>query len=211
MQSKKFFSLPENVRTSLEVLRPEPVPGDPTTIINRGYAPVGAEKLSQILGDENGLRKIRAVQDVKDFFEMGPESGPGATREPNRYPPEAAIPGFKEYTQAFAAQAHALGMDILRCIAVGLGLEENYFVAYHEDADDLFRLLRYPAVQRTALVAGTKGRTSPHTDYGSITILFQDDVGGLEVEDPAKPGTYSECYHSDECAHVRVMLTSWNY
>lgn len=130
------------------------------------------------------------------MFEMGPEKGPGAEREPNRYPPEDVIPGFHDFTQEFFWEAHALGLDILRCIATGLGLPENYFASYHEDADNLFRLIRYPPVERAAMLAGTTARTTPHTDYGSITILFQDNVGGLEVEDPAKPGTYSESFTS---------------
>lgn len=82
-------------------------------------------------------------------------------------------------------------MDILRFIAAGLGLDEDYFVQYHEDADDLFRLIRYPAVEGEAIRTGKTARTTPHTDYGSITLLFQDNVGGLQVEDSAKPGTYS--------------------
>lgn len=88
-----------------------------------------------------------------------------------------------------------MGMDILRCIATGLELEEEYFADLHRDKDDLFRLIRYPPVERAAMRAGTTARTTPHTDYGSITILFQDNVGGLEVENPAKPGTYSELSH----------------
>lgn len=33
-------------------------------------------------------------------------------------------------------------------------------------------------------------RVSAHSDYGSVTFLFQDSVGGLEVEDPNKPGRF---------------------
>lgn len=185
-QSKRFFYLPESVRTSPAVLRPEQ-----ETPTNRGYCPVGREKLSQVLNDD-GLKKTRAVPDAKDLYEMGPDKGPGYAREPNRYPPRDALPGFEDFTKSFFSEAHELSMDILRCIAAGLGLDENYFAQYHEDADDLFRLIRYPAVEREAIRTGRTARTSPHTDYGSITLLFQDNVGGLQVEDPSNPGTYSK-------------------
>ncbi|KAH8892175.1 oxidoreductase [Thozetella sp. PMI_491] len=187
--SKRFFNLPEEVRMSPAVLRPEAVPGQ-KVFINRGYAPVGREKLSQAVGNDGELETLRTVPDAKEMFEMGPEKGVGQDREPNRYPPKDALPGFEDFTNTFFRDAHELGMEILRCIATGLGLEEDYFVDYHQEADDLFRLIRYPPVQRAAMLAGTTARTTPHTDYGSITILFQDNVGGLEVEDPVQPGTY---------------------
>jgi isopenicillin N synthase-like dioxygenase len=151
--------------------------------------------LSQNVFDDNGLKTLRAVPDAKDMFEMGPDRGAGQVREPNRYPSQDVLPGFEDFTKAFFWNAQDLGMEILRCIATGLGLEENYFVDYHQDADNLFRLIRYPPVERAAIRAGTTARTTPHTDFGSITILFQDDVGGLEVEDPATPGTYSKPNH----------------
>lgn len=168
---------------------------DPVTggITARGYAPVGAEKLSQHqqYKDEASLKKLHDVPDLKDMWEFGPAAGPGSVREPNRYPAKDVIPGFEDFMQQFFVEAHSLGHDILRCIAEGLDLVPSYFVDYHQDADNLLRLIRYPAVERAAIDAGTAARTSPHADYGSITILFQDDVGGLQVEDPAQPGTYS--------------------
>lgn len=190
-QSRKFFYLPEEIRNDPKIQRPAQVAGD-FNFVARGYSPVGSEKLSQNVFDDNGIRTLRSVPDAKDMFEMGPFREPAMSREPNRYPPEAALPGFQAFTQAFFWDAHALGMDILRAIALGLGLREEYFVECHEDADNLLRLIRYPAIAREQMRSGKTARTTPHTDFGSITILFQDDVGGLEVEDPAKPGTYSK-------------------
>jgi isopenicillin N synthase-like dioxygenase len=187
--SRKFFALPESVRTHPDLLRPE---DSDTSYTARCYSPVGREKLSNTVDDENGLKALRAVPDAKDMFESGPDSGPGALREPNRFPPSALLPGFEDFNREFFWEAHELSMQVLRSIGVGLGLAEDYFVQYHEEADNLFRLIRYPSVLRKQLVEGTTARTTPHTDYGSITILFQDDVGGLEVEDPARPGTFSE-------------------
>ncbi|KAF9891713.1 hypothetical protein FE257_003725 [Aspergillus nanangensis] len=205
--SKRFFYLPEEIRTSPSVIRPDP---EQNSYIARGYSPIGREKLSQAT-DHSQLETLRAVPDAKDMFEMGADKGVPQSREPNRYPAETALPGFEKWTRSFFWDAHGLSMDILRSIAVGLGLEENYFVDYHQDADNLFRLIRYPAVERDALVAGTTARTTPHTDYGSITVLFQDDVGGLEVEDPANPGSYLKATPVKDAVIVNVgdFLMRW--
>lgn len=176
---------------SPELIRPPPGPG---SLVVRGYSEVGREKLSQNVFDDAGLKTLRSVPDAKEMFEMGPNKGPGQEREPNRFPSSQQLPGFEDFMNTFFWDAQALGMEILRSIASGLGLEEEYFVKYHEDADNGFRLIRYPPVQRAQMRAGTTARTTPHTDFGTITILFQDDVGGLEVEDPAKPGTYCESF-----------------
>ena len=105
------------------------------------------------------------------MFEMGPDRGIPEQREPNKYPAEKAIPGFEDFTKAFYWDAYELSMNVLRSIAVGLGLEDEYFVDYHKDADNLFRLAHYPAVERASLVQGSAARASPHTDYGTITLL----------------------------------------
>ncbi|KAF1810059.1 Clavaminate synthase-like protein [Eremomyces bilateralis CBS 781.70] len=190
--SKKLFLLPQEVLMSPELRRPEPesIPGN-LQICARGYGPVGMEKLSNLdPNDENGLKAHRGIPDAKELFETGPYWGIGQEREPNRYPSKDVLPGFEEFVKEFFMEAQELTLDILRSIAIGLGLEENYFVHYHEDADNLFRFLRYPPIERATLSSGETARTSPHTDFGTITILFQDDVGGLQVENPENPGTY---------------------
>ena len=37
---------------------------------------------------------------------------------------------------------------------------------------------------------GAKARIAPHTDWSTIALLFQDEVGGLQVEDPHHPGRF---------------------
>lgn len=204
-KSKNFFYLPEEVRAEPGLIRPEP--GD-KYFVARGYSPIGREKLSQAV-DNGELESLRAVPDVKDMFEMGPDRGVPEQREPNRYPPKNEIPGFEEFTKDFYWDAHNLSMNVLRSIAIGLGLDEDYFVSCHQDADNLFRLIRYPAIERSSLVEGSSARTSPHTDYGSITLLFQDDVGGLEVEDPKKPGTYRKLAPFTK-EHLALMMLRYS-
>ncbi|KAL2443998.1 2-oxoglutarate-dependent dioxygenase frbA [Exophiala dermatitidis] len=186
--SRKLFQLPESERTKPSVLFPTAVAGQDYYV--RGYSPVGREKISQGVFDEEGIKAQRNVQDVKELFDMGPDRGPAATREPNRWPSKEAIPGFQEFAMSFFFEANELAQQILACLALGLDLPESFFIHFHEDADNLFRLIHYPAVERKAIRSGQKARIPPHTDFGTLTILFQDDVGGLEVEDPSTPGKY---------------------
>lgn len=73
----------------------------------------------------------------------------------------------------------ALGHRLCRLIATGLGLAPGWF-EQHLTADPtvLFRIFHYPTAGE---VHGASWGVQEHTDYGLLTILRQDDVGGLEV------------------------------
>jgi isopenicillin N synthase-like dioxygenase len=59
-----------------------------------------------------------------------------------------------------------------------MGLDPNFFENYHDKPENQLRLLHYPSVEREKL----KGRCNAHSDFGTCTLLFQDDVGGLQLE-----------------------------
>jgi isopenicillin N synthase-like dioxygenase len=92
------------------------------------------------------------------------------------------IPGFRETVLDYLAALTALGHRLMAGLAESLGLQESYFAdRYTADPLVLFRIFNYPAAP-----AGPAGDEAPwgvgeHTDYGVLTILRQDDVGGLQV------------------------------
>lgn len=43
------------------------------------------------------------------------------------------------------------------------------------------RLLHYPSIKKDSVIKPGQIRCGEHTDYGSITLLFQDEMPGLEV------------------------------
>jgi isopenicillin N synthase-like dioxygenase len=79
------------------------------------------------------------------------------------------------------AALSGLGHALMRGIALGLDLPEDWF-AEHGTADPLIllRLFNYPSRPVPASSSAQWG-VGEHTDYGLITMLWQDDVGGLQV------------------------------
>ena len=141
---------------------------------NFGYQGIEAESLDPA-----------AAPDLKESFTM--RNAPALAAADPRWPSHA----FRAQAVDFHAAALAQAQDVLALIARGLGLVPAHFAPLHSGENVTLRYLHYPAGQVARrpdqLGAGV------HTDYGAITLLFQDDVGGLEVCDaqnrwiPASP------------------------
>lgn len=89
-------------------------------------------------------------------------------------------------------------LEILTALAQALGISEEHMRALHNRAENEFRLLHYPAVNASELADGTATRIAEHTDFGSITMLFQDSVGGLQVENQQQLGTFDGVESADK-------------
>eukprot|EP00741_Cyanophora_paradoxa_P009637 tig00001545_g9335.t1 len=141
----------------------------------RGFEAVGAESLA-----------VYRKPDVKESYTLGGEQTYGVPRWDERFgarnvwPGEGAVPGFREAVEEARAGLGRLAAEVLRACARGVGLPEDVFAAAHRRQDHSFRLLHYPAVREDELLPGQR-RCGEHTDYGSITLLLQDEAGGLQV------------------------------
>lgn len=71
----------------------------------------------------------------------------------------------------------------MAAVEIGLGLPPGRILGCCEPAASEIRLLYYPPLHKDCCSPGEGKRAWPHTDLGIITLLFQDTVGGLEVED----------------------------
>lgn len=150
---------------------------------NRGYVAHGREKVSALVSKEE-VEKLKAqAPDLKESFEIGREGEEGL---PNNWPSgDAAAEEFKNVMISFHNTCKALHTEVMRAIAVGMGLEEKYFDGFTDVGDNTLRLLHYPEVSREVFRKNKmQVRAGEHTDYGSITLLFQDDRGGLQVKSP---------------------------
>ena len=125
---------------------------------------------------------------MKESFEIGRE---GDEEGENRWPDqsEAAAVDFKETMMDFFSRCKNLHAVVMRAIALAMGLEETFFDRFVRTGDNTLRLLHYPPAAKRDFHAG-RVRAGAHSDFGSITLLFQDKAGGLQVEKPGQPGVF---------------------
>lgn len=160
--------------------------------IHRGYSHPGLEKVSQYTEFDEQFNEdvLCRVQDCKESYEIGSEEN---DEQPNVWLPEETLPGFHDSTMKFYWECDKVARSILKAIALGIGLDEKdteELLRFHSGYNNQLRLLHYPPVPAAELENGTVARMPAHSDWSSITLLFQDDCGGLEVEDPSSPGRF---------------------
>ncbi|KAL0567810.1 hypothetical protein V5O48_014186 [Marasmius crinis-equi] len=171
--SARLFGLPLKVKN--QAVQP------PQGGMQLGYHGVGVEQVSQMIFDADELASIRKgkLLDFKESFEI------------NIWPPEEILPGFREFELDYCQACRAFQMErLLPALSIGMGLDKDFFSRHHRNAENKLRLLHYPEGPVEIFESGEKGRIAAHTDFGTGTLLFQDDVGGLEIESPTEPGKF---------------------
>lgn len=135
---------------------------------NRGYVGLERERLDE---SQPG--------DLKEAFNVGKEFSSAAdpTLMPNQWP--VGHPLFQQHVAHFFEECTAGVQRVLRAFAIALSMPPDYLVNRHQNHDYTLRMLHYPPLQADPKPGQI--RAGAHSDYGSLTLLFQDDVGGLEV------------------------------
>jgi isopenicillin N synthase-like dioxygenase len=170
--AREFFDLPE--RDKLEVAIP---PGDAY-----GYGPYRVERLASSLG-------VDTPPDLKETFSIGPAAAPPGlladdpaaafSFSPNRLP--GALSEMERIMRAYYDDLAGLVDRVLALMAAALGLDADHFTPLTDRHTSALRLLRYPDLSGTPTEPGQL-RAGAHSDYGTLTLLRQDDApGGLEV------------------------------
>ncbi|MEQ6475519.1 2-oxoglutarate and iron-dependent oxygenase domain-containing protein [Comamonas sp. wu1-DMT] len=165
--SQRFFDLPMTEKLAVD---------KKLSRCNRGYEPLRAQTL------ESG-----APPDLKESFYAGAEVAANDARVlagrfntgPNQWP--ETLPDFRAVMQNYYQAAYDLGATIVRGLALSLGVPVSHFDGYLKEAAATLRLLHYPP-QPANPAPGEKG-CGEHTDFGGVTLLLQDEAGGLQVWD----------------------------
>jgi isopenicillin N synthase-like dioxygenase len=136
----------------------------------RGYFRVGDELTSGQPDQKEGLYFGAELSDDHPLVRAGtPLHGP------NLFPDEPS--GLREAVLEYLAAMTRLAHHLMAGMALSLGLDESYFAnRYTGDPLVLFRIFNYPPPTNADLWG-----VGEHTDYGLLTILSQDEAGGLEV------------------------------
>jgi len=174
--TKEFFALPREVKAHLAS-----APDDP---LMRGFGREGSLAASN---EDASVVDERALPDVSEtytFNRLGEPSAPSLPADadprlalPNQWP---ALPGFAAAYRAYYREMERLAAEIMRLFALALDLPENWFDDKVDEHMTNLTANYYPA----QIVPPRPGqlRKGQHSDWGSLTILYQDDApGGLQV------------------------------
>ena len=99
------------------------------------------------------------------------------------------MPGFRAIAEAFYESCHQVHQDIVHALSIGLGLGPTFLLRLCNMNSSELRLNHYPGGVMSDMHKGAR-RISEHTDFGTVTLLFQDSIGGLEIEDQGMAGRY---------------------
>lgn len=174
--AKKFFALPVSEKAKVE------------TGESKGFH--GWFSPARTSGDSRH-------SDLKEAFDVGKENDP--TR-PNQWPEN--WPEFRDDMNFFFEKCHEVHLVLLRVLAEQVGVDGSFFEPHVDEKDHFFRVIYYPETTRAAFKERT--RASAHTDYGTLTLLFNDESGGLQVR--RADGKYIDAPPIPGCAIINGKL-----
>jgi isopenicillin N synthase-like dioxygenase len=161
--SRRFFALPAEAKQSVRI-----------DARHRGFLAIGEARMYD-----------KARIDLKESFIWGPELGPDdpdvaagkPLMGPNQWP--ATLPELAPTLMAYSAAVMDCGRSLLRGFAVSLGLDPDFFRERFVKPLARCSLIYYPPQPPES--GSEQFGVAPHTDYGGLTLLSQDDAGGLQV------------------------------
>ena len=172
---KRFFDLPLEQKLSVHLKQSRSA---------AGYAPIAAQAL-----DSQDAKSQASPPDLKESFAFGaelPDDHPFAAAGMrgfgnNQWPKN--LPGFREQMLTYQSELRKLGDHVLQLVAVSLELAPEHFQSFYDMPIPNTRLIKYPPQPSDARF--NQIGAGAHTDWGAITLLAQDNLGGLEVANVA--------------------------
>ena len=167
---------------------------------HRGWLGFGGAKM----GD-------KAKPDLKESFIWGYQYDDGSLpddhqlRGLNKWP--EFLPSLQQNAMNYFHQINELAKNLLTCFAMGLNLKENFFIRNCNAPLSRASLVYYPDQPKE--MGGMQFGVSEHTDFGLLTILCQDSVGGLQIK-----GLDGQWFHAPPIegtliVNVADLLSRW--
>jgi isopenicillin N synthase-like dioxygenase len=195
--SREFHALPPEAKARLRI-----------NAAHRGY--MGMATSTIVTSSVAKVTKPNMSESLMVMHELAPDDpdllAGKPLQGPNQWPAE--LPAFRATVLAYVADLEALARRLTEAIALAFDLDEGWFAPHFRRPTTWLRLLHYPPLP-DPLPPELYG-AAPHTDYGFLTILAQDETGGLEVRArdggwiaaPPLPGTF--------VVNVADMLMRWS-
>ena len=152
-----------------------------------------------------------ARTDFKESFIWGPQSsthnGPHdhPLRGPNQWP--KFVPELEKNAMEFFQHAHRVARQLMRGFALGLELDENFFLRHCSRPLSRASFVYYPAQPEG--MGDAQFGVGPHTDFGLLTILCQDSVGGLQIRDVKGDWIHAPPIDGTLVVNVGDLLSRW--
>lgn len=187
--TRKYFNVPAAQRAAHPIDRR----------IGRGFMPQG-------INQQTGY-----AADIKECFDVGVDLGPDDPSVKAGVPLHGAnvwpsdVPWLRPPVEAYFNEVGEFGKRVTRVLAASLGMPPDFFVQFLKKPMVKMRMVHYPPQVADDNAFGI----APHTDYGFLTLLSQDPIGGLELE--KRDGEYIAAPFVDNTFIVNIgdLLQRW--
>ena len=163
------------------------------------------------LGPNSAVMDEDALPDLKESFVWGcefeseeiPNDHP--LRGINYWPP--FLPEMRTYAMDYFAKAQEVAHHLMRGFALGLNLEEHFFLRCTSKPLSRASSVYYPTQIKE--VDEERFGVGPHTDFGVLTVLCQDGVGGLQVKNLKGEWIAAPPIEGSLIVNVGDLLSRW--
>ena len=190
--AKQFFSLPLDEKQRVAINQ-----------LNRGFMKIGIAKMAGFPNpDQNELFTIGLELDDEDA-----DVKAGAPlRGPNNWP--SFMPQMQEHFYRYYLEVVECSRRLLQAVAVGLDLSDDFFASKYTKPLVRSQLVYYPP--HPPELGNDHFGVAPHTDFGCITLLWQDNNGGLQVQNLAGDWVNATPIEDTFVVNVGDLLGRWS-
>ncbi len=163
------------------------------------------------LGRDGAKMKDDAKADLKESFIWGyqnasdPAPDDHPLRGPNQWPD--SVPELRQVSMEYFNKVQEVARHLMRGFALGLGLDDNFFLRTASAPLSRASYVYYPNQPET--LGDDQFGVGPHTDFGVLTVLCQDDLGGLHVEDIKGDWVHAPPIDGTLVVNVGDLLSRW--